>query len=41
MDGPHDAVGHASVAFAVWDGMHKDRGGQKSITIWQDLEIEK
>lgn len=30
----------ASVAFAVWDGMHRDRDGQKSITIWQDLEIE-
>jgi DMSO reductase family type II enzyme heme b subunit len=33
--------GRASVAFAVWDGMHNDRDGQKSITIWQDLEIEK
>jgi hypothetical protein len=33
--------GRASVAFAVWDGMHHDRDGQKSITIWQDLEIEK
>ncbi len=32
--------GRAFVAFAVWDGMHRDRDGQKSITIWQDLEIE-
>jgi DMSO reductase family type II enzyme heme b subunit len=31
----------ASVAFAVWDGSHRDRDGQKLITIWQDLEIEK
>jgi hypothetical protein len=33
--------GRASVAFAVWDGVHQDRDGKKSITIWQDLEIEK
>jgi mono/diheme cytochrome c family protein len=31
----------ASVAFAVWDGSHHDRDGQKLITIWQDLELEK
>jgi mono/diheme cytochrome c family protein len=31
----------ASVAFAVWDGSQQDRDGQKLITIWQDLEIEK
>lgn len=31
----------ASVAFAVWDGMHRDRDGQKSITIWQDLELQQ
>jgi DMSO reductase family type II enzyme heme b subunit len=30
----------ASVAFAVWDGSHQDRAGQKAITIWQDLELE-
>lgn len=30
----------ASVAFAVWDGSHHDRNGQKLITIWQDLELE-
>jgi mono/diheme cytochrome c family protein len=33
--------GRASVAFAVWDGSHRDRDGQKSFTIWQDLEIER
>lgn len=31
----------ASVAFALWDGANKDRNGQKSITIWQDLELQK
>jgi DMSO reductase family type II enzyme heme b subunit len=31
----------ASVAFAVWDGSHDDRNGQKSVTIWQDLLLEK
>lgn len=31
----------ASVAFAVWDGAHRDRDGQKLITIWQDLELQK
>jgi DMSO reductase family type II enzyme heme b subunit len=36
-----DPGARASVAFAVWDGMHQDRDGQKSITIWQDLEIEQ
>ena|SRR3990172_3939576 len=30
----------ASVAFAVWNGSHNDRDGQKSITIWQDLILE-
>jgi hypothetical protein len=29
-----------SAAFAVWDGSHRDRDGQKLITIWQDLKIE-
>jgi hypothetical protein len=31
----------ASLALAVWDGAFRDRNGQKSITIWQDLELEK
>lgn len=29
-----------SAAFAVWDGEARDRAGQKSITIWQDLVLE-
>jgi DMSO reductase family type II enzyme heme b subunit len=33
--------GRASVAFAVWDGAHHDRDGQKSITIWQDLDLQE
>jgi mono/diheme cytochrome c family protein len=31
----------ASVAFAVWNGAKQDRNGQKLITIWQDLVLEK
>lgn len=31
----------ASVAFALWDGSHRDRDGQKKITVWQDLKLEK
>jgi mono/diheme cytochrome c family protein len=31
----------ASAAFAVWDGSHRDRNGQKLITIWHDLYLEK
>jgi mono/diheme cytochrome c family protein len=30
-----------SVAFAVWDGSHCDRNGQKLITIWHDLSLER
>lgn len=33
--------GRASVAFALWDGGHRDRDGQKAITIWQDFELER
>ncbi|MBI3940928.1 MAG: c-type cytochrome [Acidobacteria bacterium] len=29
------------VSFAVWDGSAGDRDGKKSITIWQDLFVEK
>jgi DMSO reductase family type II enzyme heme b subunit len=29
-----------SVAFAIWDGSHRDRNGQKLVSIWQDLELE-
>lgn len=30
----------ASLAFAVWDGGHRDRDGMKLITIWQDLVLQ-
>ena len=29
-----------NVAVAVWDGSAGDRGAQKSISIWQALELE-
>ncbi len=29
-----------SVGFAIWDGSHRDRDGQKLITIWQELVVE-
>lgn len=29
------------VAFAVWDGGAGDRNGKKSVTYWQNLELEK
>jgi mono/diheme cytochrome c family protein len=29
------------VAFAVWDGSAGDRDGKKSVTIWQELHIER
>jgi mono/diheme cytochrome c family protein len=32
--------GDFSAAFAVWDGATRDRGGQKLVTIWQDLHLE-
>jgi len=45
MPGEQDGVSLApgdrvSAAFAIWDGSHRDRNGQKLITIWQDLELE-
>jgi hypothetical protein len=36
-----ESGGRASVAFALWNGSQRDRDGQKSATIWQDLEIER
>ncbi len=30
-----------SIAIAVWDGAAEDRNGQKSISIWQPLTLEK
>jgi DMSO reductase family type II enzyme heme b subunit len=29
------------VGFAVWNGNAGDRDGKKSVTIWQELKIEK
>lgn len=31
----------SSIAFALWNGSMRDRDGQKLITIWQDLTLEK
>ena len=33
--------GRVPVAFAVWNGSAGDRDGKKSVTIWQDLVLEK
>ncbi len=30
-----------SIAFAIWDGERRDRDGQKAVSYWQVLEIEK
>ena len=30
-----------SIAFALWDGERRDRDGQKAVSYWQILEIEK
>lgn len=30
-----------SIAFAIWDGAARDRDGQKLVSIWHDLELEK
>jgi hypothetical protein len=35
---PGDKV---SVAFALWDGAARDRNGQKLVSIWHDLLIER
>ncbi len=31
----------ASIGFAVWNGAKKDRDGQKLVTIWNDLILDK
>jgi mono/diheme cytochrome c family protein len=36
--GPGDSL---SVAFALWDGEARDRNGQKLVSIWHDLRLEK
>ena len=33
--------GTVPVAFAVWNGSAGDRDGKKSVTIWQELLLEK
>ena len=33
--------GRVPVAFAVWNGSAGDRDGKKSVTIWQELVLEK
>ncbi len=42
---PNDAQlapgGRATVGFAVWDGAAGDRDGQKSVTFWQSLVLER
>ena len=30
----------ASIGFALWDGAARDRGGQKLVSIWHDLDLE-
>lgn len=30
----------ASAAFAVWEGAHRDRNGQKQVSIWQEVILE-
>jgi mono/diheme cytochrome c family protein len=44
-DSPRDAQlapGESSaVAFAVWDGARRDRDGQKAVSVWQRLVIER
>jgi DMSO reductase family type II enzyme heme b subunit len=30
-----------SFAIAVWDGAARDRNGQKLVSIWHDLELER
>ena len=32
---------HVPIAFAVWNGSAGDRDGKKSVTIWQELYLEK
>jgi mono/diheme cytochrome c family protein len=29
-----------SIALAIWDGQHRDRDGQKLVSIWHDLKLE-
>lgn len=40
-DAPFEEGKQFSIAFAVWDGERQDRDGQKAVSYWQILEIEK
>ncbi|MBI3021352.1 MAG: hypothetical protein HYY59_05070 [Candidatus Omnitrophica bacterium] len=40
-DLPLQAGQKVSVAFAVWDGQAEDRDGQKSVSVWQRLQLER
>lgn len=44
-EGDHEVVlapgGAVSIAFAAWDGEAGDRNGQKSVSIWHRLELQK
>ena len=33
--------GSLNVAFAAWDGSKKDRNGQKAVSVWDELVLEK
>lgn len=33
--------GSVNIAFAVWDGKYRDRNGQKMVSIWNELVLEK
>ncbi len=37
----HFVPGSFNIAFAVWDGAHRDRNGQKMVSIWNELIVEK
>ncbi|MEF9475758.1 MAG: ethylbenzene dehydrogenase-related protein [Candidatus Mariimomonas ferrooxydans] len=36
-----EAGKQVSIAFALWDGERRDRDGQKTVSYWQILKIEK
>ncbi len=40
-DNPLGAGQTISIAFAVWDGSAGDRDGQKSVSIWNTLQLER
>jgi len=40
LKGPAPAAKYSPVAFAVWDGAHEERDGQKSLSLWHWLVFE-